>query len=193
MRVRKVRILPQWGPAIPLSSLRGHNNKENEEQRSRHEVRVELWPVLVISMSDKICKYCTREFRPSRYRPDQQVCSLAGCQLRRRTDYHRQKLATDAAYREQCRDSRAKWREKNPEYMKRYAARRRVQAQNDTKPPLIEELRRLLKLVKNNVALDLRSLDANVWFVFPRKLLSEKNTLARAKVIIVQGLLHTAG
>src|SRR5258708_583715 len=136
--------------------------------------------MLVISMSDKLCKYCTREFRPSRYRPDQQVCSLAECQRRRRTDYHRKKLATDATYREQCRDSQAKWREKNPEYMKRYAAQHRLQAQKGMKPRLMEELNRLLKMVKNNVALDLRSLDASVWFVSPRNLPGEKNNLAGA-------------
>src|ERR1700719_3832220 len=137
--------------------------------------------MLVISMSDKLCKYCTREFRPSRYRPDQQVCSLAECQRRRRTDYHRKKLATDATYREQCRDSQAKWREKNPEYMKRYTARRRLHARSSMKARLMEELRGLLKLVKNNVALDLRSLETSVWFVSPTNLLSAKNNLAGAK------------
>jgi hypothetical protein len=149
--------------------------------------------MLVISMSDKLCKYCTREFRPSRYRPDQQVCSLANCQLRRRTEYHRRKLAIDSVYREQCRDSQAKWREKNPEYMKGYTARRRLQGQTETKPRLVKELRCLLKMVKNNMALDLRSLDASIWFVSPKSLHSEKNNLAGAKVIIVKGLLHIAG
>jgi hypothetical protein len=144
-------------------------------------------------MSDKLCKYCAQKFRSSRYRPDQQVCSLADCQRRRRTDYHRKKLATDTIYREQCRDSQAKWREENPEYMKRYRARRRLQMQTAMRPRLIGELRRLLKMVKNNVALDLRSLDASVWFISPKGLLSEKNNLASAKVIVVQGFLHMAG
>src|SRR5258708_33440918 len=115
-------------------------------------------------MSDKLCKYCRQEFRPSRYRPDQQVCSLADCQRRRRTDYHRKKLATDAIYQEQCRDSQAKWREKNPEYMKGYAARHRLQGKPAMKPRLIGELQRLLKMAKNNVALDLRSVDSSAWF-----------------------------
>jgi hypothetical protein len=77
--------------------------------------------------------------------------------------------------------------------MKRYVARRRLQAQTAVRPRLMGELRRLLKMVKNNVALDLRSLDASVWFVSPKGLISEKNNLACAKVIVVQGFLHVAG
>ena len=59
-------------------------------------------------MNDKMCRYCIQKFRPSRYHPDQQVCSSADCQRRRRTDYHRQKLIEDPAYREQCLDSQKK-------------------------------------------------------------------------------------
>lgn len=77
--------------------------------------------------------------------------------------------------------------------MKRYAARRRLHAHNGMKPHLMQELRHLLKMVKNNVALDLRSVDASVWLVSPRNLVSEKNNLARAKLIIVQEVPHIAG
>ena len=70
--------------------------------------------MLAVGMEKKPCTYCKQEFYPSRYRPDQRVCSSTDCQRRRRTDYHRQKLATDPVYQEQCRDSQKKWREKNP-------------------------------------------------------------------------------
>ena len=76
--------------------------------------------------------------------------------------------------------------------MKRYTARRRLKAQTAARPQLVADLRRLLKTVKNNVALDLRSLDASVWFVSPKGLLREKNNFVRAKVIIMQGILHVA-
>jgi hypothetical protein len=140
-------------------------------------------------MNDKMCRYCIQKFRPSRYHPDQQVCSSADCRRRRRTDYHRQKLIEDPAYREQCLDSQKKWREKNPHYMKRYLAKRRDHGRlNAKKYRLTSELRQLLKLLKNNTAVDLRSLDASIWLVGPNGLLCEKNNFAAAKIIIVQAI-----
>jgi hypothetical protein len=141
-----------------------------------------------VTLEEKRCRYCSLKFRPSRYHPDQAVCSSADCQRRRRTDYHRKKLIKDPAYREQCLDSQKKWRERNPHYMKRYWAKRGAQARLEAKRyPLTSELHQLLKLLKNNVAVDLRSLDASIWFVGPNGLLSEKNNVASAKIIIVQG------
>ena len=119
-------------------------------------------------MEENVCRYCIHEFRPSRYHPDQKVCSSRDCQRRRRTDYHRKKLVEDAAYREQCRDSQQKWREKNPHYMKRYWADRRA---GD----------------RLNSAVDLRSLDASIWLISTDGF-CEKNNLASAKIIIVQGI-----
>ena len=141
-----------------------------------------------VSMEDKTCRYCIQKFRPSRYRPNQRVCSSADCQRRRRTEYHRKKLIEDPAYREQCLDSQKKWREKNPHYMKRYWARRRAQDRlSEKRHPLTSELQRLLNLLKNNTALDLRSLDASIWLIGPNGF-NEKNSLASAKIIIVQGI-----
>ena len=51
--------------------------------------------MLAVGMEKKPCTYCKQEFYPSRYRPDQRVCSSTDCQRRRRTDYQWQKLATD--------------------------------------------------------------------------------------------------
>lgn len=143
-------------------------------------------------MEENVCRYCIHEFRPSRYHPDQKVCSSRDCQRRRRTEYHRKKLVEDAAYREQCRDSQQKWREKNPHYMKSYWADRRSGDRLNTKQSLTSELNRLLKLVKNNSAVDLRSLDASIWLVSTDGF-CEKNNLASAKVIIVQGIPHSTG
>jgi hypothetical protein len=149
--------------------------------------------MLVISMTGKPCPYCKQRFQPSRYRPDQRVCSSLECQRRRRNDYHQKKLSDDPVYRDQCRDSQKKWREKNTSYMQTYRADHRVQEGSNVKrSPLIRELRRLLTLVKNNVALDLRSLDASVWLVCPSGAASVRNNLASAKLIILQGILHVA-
>jgi hypothetical protein len=140
-------------------------------------------------MKDRVCRYCGQKFRPSRYHPDQLVCSSAQCQLRRRTDYHRRKLIEDPVYREQCLDSQRKWRAKNPQYMKRYWTRRRAHTSpNGNKRQLTSELHHLLELVENNLAFDLRSLDASIWLVGPNGLLGEKNNLASAKIIILQGI-----
>jgi hypothetical protein len=43
-----------------------------------------------------------------------------------------------------------------------------------------------LDLAKNNVALDVRSLDASVWLVCPNGSTVEKNTLVSAQVIVVE-------
>ena len=82
--------------------------------------------IYTVSMEEKVCRYCIHKFRPSRYHPDQKVCSSGDCKRRRRTDYHRKKLVEDPDYREQCRDSQQKWREKIPHYMRRYWADRRA-------------------------------------------------------------------
>ena len=139
-----------------------------------------------MGMRKRICKYCNGGFAPSRYRPDQQICSSEKCQRRRRSDYHKRKLAEDPLYREQCLDSQKKWRRKNPGYSKRYRIQRR-------KSGLLKELHRLTDLVKNNVALDLRSFATSVWIVSPSDLPGEKNSLASAKLIVLQVIAHAVG
>ena len=139
-------------------------------------------------MSVKICRYCELEFKPSRYHPDQDVCSSKECQCRRRTDYHRKKLEEDPIYREQCRDSQRKWREHNPDYMKKYLLRRRQEklSQPET-AALAAEFQHLLTLIKNNLAFDLKPSTAAIWLVYPPAAGHEKNIFANAKVLAVQG------
>ena len=122
--------------------------------------------VLPVSMTKMPCIYCNEGFTPSRYHPTQRVCSSEVCQRRRRADYHRNKLATDPGYREQCRDSQKKWRQRNPGYMKRYRAKQRVLSrQNPDKPRLLKALHQLSVSVKNRFVFDLRSLDAGIWLI----------------------------
>lgn len=136
-------------------------------------------------MRRKICIYCKREFRPSRYHPTQRACAESGCQRRRRTDYHRRKLAEDAAYREQCRDSQKKWLARNPEYMRDYRRKQR-RSQHKAKASLARDLHRLTLLAKNNVAYDLQTLDAGVWLLCSDASGLAKNILASAKLIVVK-------
>jgi hypothetical protein len=112
------------------------------------------------------------------------VCSSPTCQRQRRADYHQQKLREDPSYREQCRDSQRKWREKNPTYFTTYAANRRTR--NRTEPARENppgELSHLLNQIKNNVALDVKPVHTTVWILGA----SEKNTLAVPQVIVLYG------
>ncbi len=149
-------------------------------------------------MTEKTCAYCMQKFLPSRFHPDQTVCSSADCQRRRRAEYHKRKLATDPAYLEQCRHSQQKWLEKNPYYMKRYLAKRRALKRSITPgSDVVGELERLLDLARNKRVFDLRSSTATILLVYPQgtageknTLAFEKNTLALAKVIVLQGSMR---
>jgi hypothetical protein len=141
-------------------------------------------------MSVKICRYCEQEFKPSRYHPNQDVCASRECQLRRRTDYHRQKIVKDPIYREQCRDSQRKWREQNPDYMKKYLLRRRQKLSQPETSALATDFQHLLTLIKNNLAFDLKPSTAAIWLVYPHAAGRKKNIFANAKVLAVQGTVY---
>jgi hypothetical protein len=132
-------------------------------------------------MAHAIWPYCHESFTPSRYRPDQVICSDPLCQGRRRAEYHRKKLQDDALYRAQCRDSQQQWREAHQDYMRTYrqSRRQRLVASAD--------LRSLLTQVKNNVALDLKSCPARVFLVADSNV---KKILALAQLIIIGVLLQ---
>jgi hypothetical protein len=135
-------------------------------------------------MSTRCCPYCSEHFTPSRYHPDQVVCSGPACQRQRRAAYHRQKLQDDPSYRDQCRDSQQQWREQHPEYMRTYR-KSRQSSQTQPRTTASPDLDRLLECVKNNVAIDLRSYPATILLIGPE---SVKNIVAMAELILVQGL-----
>src|ERR1700741_2689615 len=112
-------------------------------------------------MPTRCCPYCKQFFEPSRYRPDQVVCSMEDCQRKRRAAYHRQKLAEDPAYWDQCRDSKKKFRDAHPGYMNDYRA---FGGPQSTQHPA-EVLKRLLGSVENNLALRMRDCTADVWLI----------------------------
>jgi hypothetical protein len=146
-------------------------------------------------MNEKTCAYCMQTFLPSRFHPEQTVCTSVDCQRRRRADYHKRKLANDPAYLEQCRDSQEKWRNQNPEYMKRYLANRQARKRSSVRnSTVVQELERLLDLAKSTHVLDLKATDATILLFCPNDtagqkntLAFEKNTLAHAKLIVLQG------
>jgi superfamily II DNA helicase RecQ len=141
-------------------------------------------------MRKKTCLYCHRHFSPSPYHPTQAVCSSPKCQRQRRSDYHREKLRDDVAYRDQCRDSQKKWLAKNPNYMKKYVAKRPKRFSKTEIARLLSELQRILRSEKNNVVFTLRPMPSRVWLVCPDKLRREKNILANAHVLAIHGTVY---
>jgi hypothetical protein len=144
-------------------------------------------------MKIRICPYCKKEFTPSRYHPEQAICSSIECQRRRRTDYHRRKRTTDPEYRETCRNSQEQWRKENPDYMRLYLQRRRDKIRLNTKTSSVIKSSRILVLLKSKAEIDPCPSEASTWLLSPCGSVSEKNIFAHAKVIVLQGVLYTAG
>ena len=135
------------------------------------------------------CRYCQRSFQPSKYRPDQGVCSHPDCQRRRRAEYHRAKMQSDSDYAMVVRDSQKKWRDAHPDYQKRYwRTHERAAERNRHLQPQRDRKRHLAELVKNNVALDLKHSAAEVWLIGEVEPDLVKNNLASSRFLIVQPL-----
>jgi hypothetical protein len=115
-------------------------------------------------MKDRRCPYCQQVFRPAPYHPQQRVCSQAACQSQRRSDYHRQKIASDPVYQQVCLESLRKWREANPDYWWKYRQDHPEQVErNRRQQRWRDQKRRLVNLANNNLAtretLSFQSLD----------------------------------
>lgn len=138
-------------------------------------------------MPSRCCQYCQQSFQPSKYRPDQSVCSAADCQRRRRSDYDRQKLSADGEYAQVARDSQRKWRDAHPDYQKQYwKSHPEAAEQNRQQQRQRDRKRRVQSLVKNNSAFDLKRSAAEVWLVGPAARDLEKNNLASCQFLIFQ-------
>ena len=135
------------------------------------------------------CPYCQCSFLSSVYRPQQVVCGQPECQRRRRADYHRRKLASDPEYHQVVLESQKQWRDEHPDYQKQ---RRRqnpyVVENNRQRQRQRDQKRRLGRLVKNNVALDLKRSASEVWLLGPQLHHLDKNNLASAQVLILPSL-----
>jgi hypothetical protein len=117
-------------------------------------------------MVERQCPYCERIFQPSKYQPGQSVCSDAGCQRRRRADYHRQKIAADPEYRQVCLDSPQKWRSRNPDYWRRYREQHPAAVgRNRQQQHVRDQKQRLRDLANNNSAFDLKRSAAEIWLL----------------------------
>lgn len=137
------------------------------------------------------CLYCKCTFLRSPYRPQQAVCSLPECQRRRRADYHRRKLEADPEYRQVVRDSQKQWWDEHPDYQKLHRQKN---------PGLIEsnrqrqrgrdQRRRVERLVRNNLALNLKTSVSEIWLLGPKVRDLDRNNLASAQVLILPSVDH---
>jgi len=138
-------------------------------------------------MDLRFCSFCKSQFRPSRFHPEQTVCSEERCQQQRRAQNRKQKLASDPEYRVVCRDSARKWRANHPGYWTQYRAAKPESSQwNRTQQQRRDLRRRLADLANNNSALNLRSSAAAVWLFGPAAEDLANNNLASAQVFILQ-------
>jgi hypothetical protein len=140
-------------------------------------------------MIERRCRYCGQKFQPSRFHPEQAVCSEPACQQRRRADNRKQKLVADPEYRQVCRESARKWRSDHPGFWQQYrAAHPQSTERNRSRQRQRDQRQRLLHLANNNSALDLKSSVAGVWLLGPGAEDLANNNLADAQVFIVAGL-----
>ena len=120
------------------------------------------------------------------YRPEQKVCSQPECQRRRRTDYHRKKIANDSEYHQVVLESQKKWRARHADYeQQRRQANPKLVEKNRERQRYRDQKRRLQLLAKNNLALDLKHSASEVWLLGPKLRDLDKNNLASAQVLIL--------
>ena len=136
------------------------------------------------------CPFCQRPFEPSRFHPEQAVCSGEPCQRQRRSQNRSRKFSLDEEYRQTCRESARKWRANHRGYGKQYRAAKPESAKRNRVRQNQRDLReRLAGLANNTSALDLKSSVAAVWWfgstagVVPDL---ANNNLASAQVFILQ-------
>lgn len=145
-------------------------------------------------MGERCCRYCEKSFQPSKYQPNQAVCSEAVCQQRRRMEYRQQKLAADPEYRQVCQDSSRKWRSANPNYWKRYREKNPDSAsRNRDQQKKRDRKRRLLHLANNNSAVDLKHAAAGVWLLNPPGIDLANNNSVPAQVWVIEALPRRMG
>lgn len=138
-------------------------------------------------MKQRCCRLCQERFTPSRFHPEQTVCSAAACQRQRRDQNRKRKLALDAEYCQVCRDSARKWRAHHPGYWITYRAAKPDSVERNCSQQRRRDLRRRLSdLANNNSALDLKSSAAGVWLLGPAARDLVNNNLAAAQVFILQ-------
>lgn len=140
-------------------------------------------------MTERRCRYCQKSFQLSKFQPCQLVCGELACQRKRRTEYHRQKIASDPEYRDVCRDSPRKWRAGHPDYWARYRMEHpEAVDRNRQQQKLRDRKRHLRNLANNTSARDLKHSAAAVWLIGAGAEFLANNNLAPAQVFVIEAL-----
>ena len=140
-------------------------------------------------MTERRCRYCQKSFQLSKFQPRQVVCGELACQRKRRTEYHRQKIAADPEYRDVCRDSPRKWRACHPDYWMRYRMEHpEAVDRNRQQQKLRDRKRHLRNLANNTSARDLKHSAAAVWLVGAGAEFLANNNSAPAQVFVIEAL-----
>lgn len=122
------------------------------------------------------------------------VCGELACQRKRRTEYHRQKIAADPEYRDVCRDSPRKWRACHPDYWTRYRMEHpEAVERNRQQQKLRDRKQHLRNLANNTLARDLKHSAAAVWLVGPGADFLANNNSATAQVFVIEALTPPRG
>ena len=114
------------------------------------------------------CVHCRRRFIANPRVKDQKYCNRICCQRARKTLWQRRKMATDAAYRQNQKDSHQSWQIKNPDYWRQYRdghpqyceRNRMLQKQRDAK-------RRARHLAKMDALKRLKSINPGAYYLIP--------------------------
>ena len=121
--------------------------------------------------------------------PVNRSCSDPECQLRRRADNRRQKIASDSEYRQVCQDSCRKRRSRHPDYWRqRRESNPAVAERNRQQQRVRDQKRRLRDLANNNSAFDLKHSAAQVWLVGSGLEQLANNNSVRAQVWVLEAV-----
>ena len=71
----------------------------------------------------RLCRSCSKRFKPDPRVPEQQYCSKTDCQKERRRLWINQKRSTDPDYKGNQADAQKSWMQKNPTYWREYRER----------------------------------------------------------------------
>jgi hypothetical protein len=80
------------------------------------------------------------------------VCGRPECQRRRRSDYHRKKLATDPEYFQVVRDSQKQWWDEHPGYQKQHRQQNPKLIESNRQRQRLRDWKRRVELLVRNVS-----------------------------------------
>ena len=98
------------------------------------------------------CACCGKPFEPCPQVPHQTFCSSSDCQRTRKRLWQQSKLRTDPSYRGNQQDAQRAWRERNPDYWRRYRELRPEHAEHGPDRQSKPRVRHLDQLAKMDVS-----------------------------------------